>query len=69
MGRFFDAFRIDHVLGWYRIWEIPGDCVKGNGRLGRFYPAQPLRWENLGKNGIWDRQRLCEPYNPKSVIG
>ncbi|CAL6003586.1 4-alpha-glucanotransferase [Hexamita inflata] len=69
MGRFFDAFRIDHVLGWFRIWEIPGDCIKGNGRLGRFYPAMPIRWEWLEQKGIWDRQRLTQPWNPIDVIG
>lgn len=70
MGRFFDAFRIDHVLGWYRIWEIPAECVKGNGRLGRFHPAQPIKFENINKEqGLWDKKRLCEPWNPIEVIG
>lgn len=70
MGRFFDAFRIDHVLGWFRIWEVPAECVKGNGRLGRFYPAQPLKFDSLLKEqGLWDRKRLCEPWNPIEVIG
>lgn len=68
MGRFFDAFRIDHVLGWFRIWEIPADCVKGNGRLGKFYPAMPIRFEWLEKKGIWDRKRLCEPWNEEKVV-
>jgi len=69
MSRYFDSFRIDHVLGWFRIWEIPAECIKGNGRLGYFYPAMPIRWEWLEQRGIWDRKRLCEPYNPISVIG
>lgn len=68
MSRFFDAFRIDHVLGWFRIWEIPADCVKGNGRLGKFYPAMPIRFEWLEKIGIWDRKRLCEPWNKEDVV-
>lgn len=72
MGRYFDAFRIDHVLGWFRIWEIPGECVKGNGRLGHFYPATPIRWVDLQRMNLsshWDRKRLCEPWNPPSVVG
>lgn len=27
--RYFSAYRIDHILGFFRIWEIPGDCVTG----------------------------------------
>lgn len=72
MGRYFDAFRIDHVLGWFRIWEIPGECVKGNGRLGHFYPATPIHWVDLQRMNLsshWDRKRLCEPWNPPSIVG
>lgn len=29
MAQYFHAYRIDHVLGFFRIWEIPGDCVTG----------------------------------------
>ena len=68
MGRYFDAFRIDHVLGWFRIWEIDGKCAKGNGRLGKFYPAMPIRWEWLEEKGITDRGRLIEPFLPYSIV-
>lgn len=34
MAQYFSAYRIDHILGFFRIWEIPGDCVTG--LLGRF---------------------------------
>lgn len=40
MGDYFDAFRIDHVLGFFRIWEIPATEVYG--LLGHFSPALPL---------------------------
>lgn len=40
MSRYFDAFRIDHVLGFFRIWEIPSHAV--NGMLGHFSPSLPL---------------------------
>jgi 4-alpha-glucanotransferase len=34
MSQYFSAYRIDHVLGFFRIWEVPGDCATG--LLGRF---------------------------------
>lgn len=37
MARYFDAFRIDHILGFFRIWEIPVE--KGKGLYGHFNPA------------------------------
>ena len=40
MARYFDAYRIDHILGFFRIWEIP-KSVK-SGLLGHFSPALPL---------------------------
>ena len=38
--RYFHAYRIDHVLGFFRIWELPGDAASGI--LGRFRPSIPL---------------------------
>ncbi len=40
MAEYFDAYRIDHVLGFFRIWEIPADSV--HGLLGHFSPSLPL---------------------------
>lgn len=45
MGEYFDAFRIDHVLGFFRIWEIPSTEVYG--LLGHFSPALPLTPEEM----------------------
>lgn len=39
MAEYFDAYRIDHILGFFRIWEIPMDAV--HGLLGYFNPALP----------------------------
>ena len=39
MSEYFDAFRIDHILGFFRIWEIPTHAV--HGLLGHFNPALP----------------------------
>lgn len=61
MGRYFHAYRIDHILGFFRIWEIPGDC--SSGLLGRFRPSVPVnRHAHLESQGIWDIDRLTDPY-------
>ena len=48
MSEYFDAYRIDHVLGFFRIWEIPMDCV--HGLLGHFNPALPYTPDELRNN-------------------
>jgi 4-alpha-glucanotransferase len=61
MAEYFDAFRIDHILGFFRIWEIPAHSI--HGLLGRFSPALPLSVEELRYRGAWfDCDRLCKPY-------
>ena len=50
MSRYFDAYRIDHILGFFRIWEIPIEYSQGT--MGHFSPALPLE---IG-NGNWKRE-------------
>ena len=45
MAEFFDAYRIDHILGFFRIWQIPMDAI--HGLLGYFNPALPFSPEEL----------------------
>ena len=45
MSRYFDAFRIDHILGFFRIWEIPAECKSG--LMGHFNPALPYSAEEI----------------------
>ncbi|PSC73748.1 4-alpha-glucanotransferase DPE2 [Micractinium conductrix] len=66
MAEYFHAYRIDHILGFFRIWEIPGDC--SSGILGRFRPSIPLSRNELESKGIWDFDRLCEPYITDEVL-
>ena len=54
MEDFFDAFRIDHVLGFFRIWEIPSDALFGT--LGHFSPSLPLTVEEIGYFGLQFRK-------------
>ena len=103
MAQYFTAYRIDHILGFFRIWEIPGDCTTGvdthsggshtwghlkpqpvsvasvtvapiaccgassplimiAGILGHFRPSVPISRHELESRGMWDLERLTQPY-------
>ena len=66
MATCFDAYRVDHILGFFRIWAIPWTAVSG--MLGHFSPALPVLESELAAAGLpVDRQRLCAPYLPARV--
>ena len=50
MAQYFDAYRIDHVLGFFRIWEIP--VPEKSGLEGQFSPALGLSREEIEAYGI-----------------
>ena len=50
MSRYFDAFRIDHSLGFFRIWEIPTEYKSG--MMGHFNPALPYSPEEISAMGL-----------------
>lgn len=56
MEQYFDALRIDHVLGFFRIWEIPSHAVFG--LLGHFYPALPMTSDEIECFGLPFRKEL-----------
>ncbi len=58
MSRYFDAYRIDHILGFFRIWEIPVE-YKG-GMLGHFNPALPYSPFEIVSKGLPIRQLFHE---------
>ncbi|WP_035567249.1 4-alpha-glucanotransferase [Hymenobacter sp. IS2118] len=61
LSRYFDTLRIDHILGFFRIWEMPIESVEG--LLGHFSPALPLHRHEIERRlGWFDYSRLCEPY-------
>lgn len=61
LSRYFDAYRIDHILGFFRIWEIPQDSM--HGLLGYFRPGLPLVPEEIQNWGIdFDEERFTKPY-------
>ena len=67
MSYYFDAFRIDHILGFFRIWSIPLDSVEGI--MGHFVPALTVNISEFEDNGIlFDKQRFTCPYITEQVL-
>ncbi len=67
MSRYYDAFRIDHILGFFRIWSIPEHAVEGI--MGHFVPSIPLNITEFHKAGIWfDQARYCKPFINDSIL-
>ena len=60
MEQYFDAIRIDHVLGFFRIWEIPNDAIYG--LLGHFSPALPLTVGEIEYFGLPFRRVFTRPF-------
>uniref|UniRef100_A0A2N9HXH8 4-alpha-glucanotransferase n=1 Tax=Fagus sylvatica TaxID=28930 RepID=A0A2N9HXH8_FAGSY len=60
MAKYFTAYRIDHILGFFRIWELPEHAITG--LVGKFRPSIPLSQEELEREGLWDFDRLSRPY-------
>lgn len=61
MARYFDAYRIDHVLGFFRIWEIPVHSV--HGLLGQFAPALAMSREEIESYGLhFQEDRFIRPF-------
>lgn len=67
MSTYFDAFRIDHILGFFRIWSIPVDSVEGI--MGKFVPALPVHVSEFYERGIsFDHDRYCLPYITEEIL-
>lgn len=67
MSEYFDAFRIDHILGFFRIWEIPMPVKSG--LEGHFSPALPYSAEELRDWGYADRMdRFIEDPRRKGMF-
>jgi len=56
MAQYFDAYRIDHVLGFFRIWEIP--VPEKSGLMGQFSPALGFSREEIEAYGIHGHMEL-----------
>jgi 4-alpha-glucanotransferase len=61
LSHYFDAYRIDHILGFFRIWQVPYDQVEGI--MGHFDPATPIHIDEIRGRGIeFNYNRFCRPY-------
>ena len=69
MSEYFDAYRIDHVLGFFRIWQIPMDAI--HGLLGVFNPALPFTPDELSRDyDFWlTPARHTRPYIADWFLG
>ena len=59
MATYFDAYRIDHILGFFRIWQIPTHSVEG--LLGQFSPALPLSKAEIATFGLTFKPEFLRP--------
>lgn len=50
MAQYFSAYRIDHILGFFRIWQIP--VSESSGLMGQFSPALPLTADEIERWGL-----------------
>ena len=67
MQKYFDAYRIDHVLGFFRIWEIPASSV--HGLLGQFQPSLAMTMEEIEAYGLhFRRGRFTRPYITQEIV-
>lgn len=60
MAQYFHACRVDHILHYFRTWEIP-ECSR-TGMPGRFFPSHAISRQELECLGLWDIDRYSRPY-------
>lgn len=67
LNRYFDALRIDHILGFFRIWSIPTHQIEGT--MGLFNPRLPVTRDELNNYGITgDLTRFTLPYITEDLL-
>ena len=67
MSNYFDTFRIDHILGFFRIWQIPINQVEGI--MGFLNPSIPIYINEFTDKGLWfDHNRFCKPYITDAIL-
>jgi len=67
LEQYFDAMRIDHILGFFRIWRMPISAVQGI--LGYFYPAVPIVADEFKAWQIpFNFDRYCKPFINTQIL-
>ena len=65
--QYFDALRIDHVLGFFRVWEIPQEQLFGT--MGHFAPSLPLTVGDIEYFGLnFRKELLTKPFVNDRII-
>lgn len=65
--QYFDAMRVDHAVGYFRIWEIPRTAVLAT--MGHFSPALPMSEEEITRYGLTFRRDLhTRPFINDTVL-
>lgn len=65
--QYFDALRVDHVLGYFRCWEIPTEQVSP--LMGHFTPSLPLTDGEIEHFGLsFRRDFLTRPFINDRVV-
>lgn len=55
-SQFYDIFRLDHIVGFFRIWSIPNGH---KGLDGHFYPSEESKWVDLGTKNLMLMLQNC----------
>ena len=67
MAEYFTAYRIDHILGFFRIWEIPENSV--HGLLGQFVPALPMSAIEIEQYGLrFQEDFMTKPFINEDIL-
>lgn len=67
MSEYFDAYRIDHILGFFRIWEIPSHSVEG--LLGQFAPSLAMSPSEIERYGLhFRKEAFTKPYITQRIL-
>ncbi|MCE2617287.1 4-alpha-glucanotransferase [Phocaeicola oris] len=67
MAEYFTAYRIDHILGFFRIWEIPTHSV--HGLLGQFVPSLPMSTSEIESYGLpFQKEFMTKPFINDKII-
>lgn len=67
LEEYFDALRIDHILGFFRIWAIPQNQIYGT--MGLFNPRKPFSREELARSGFrGNLDRYTKPFITEEML-
>lgn len=67
LSEYFDALRIDHILGFFRIWQIPVEQIDGT--MGMFNPRLPYSLQEMEAFGLRKMiDRCTKPHITDQVL-